>query len=112
MKLTIMDEALEQLRLLQIEGHPILRLYYDIEGCGCGVNGVRIMYFTNEITQYDEVVENDQYKIVIDEQQKTFFEPEMKLEWTGRLFRLKSPNQMLNASLSSRVIQKGVEFVE
>lgn len=106
-----MNEALNQLRQLQMDHKPYLRLYYDIEGCGCGVNGVRILYFTDEVTQYDEVVENDNNKIIIDEQQKTFFEPDMKLEWTGRLFRLKSPNGMLNASLSSRVIQKGVEFV-
>ena len=109
MRLTITDEALHQLQLLQPEGRPYLRMEYDIEGCGCGVNGVPTVYFTDKSTEYDINVENEHYTIFLDEQQTVFFKPEMKLEWNKRLFRLKSPNGMLNPSLSSASIKQGGE---
>ncbi|MFC0523052.1 iron-sulfur cluster biosynthesis family protein [Pontibacillus salicampi] len=108
MKLHITEEAKDQMRRLQPEGKTSLRLFYDIDGCGCGVNGMPIIYFTNEAqTKYDEQVENEDYLIFIDNQQKTFFEPEMTLAWNGKLFQLKSRKGLLNPSISSRVLKTG-----
>lgn len=108
MKLTITDEAVQQIHALQPKDQTYLRLESDTEGCGCGVNGVQILYFTNVKTEHDEEVENDHFSIIIDEQQKIFFHPTMTLEWNKSLFRLKSPNGMLNPSLSSSQILQGV----
>lgn len=107
MKLKITDEALHQLQLLQPEDRPKLRMEYDSDGCGCGVNGMPSIYFTNQSTEYDIKVENEHYTIFLDEQQKVFFKPVMTLEWNKRLFRLKSPEGMLNPSLSSASIKQG-----
>lgn len=109
MKLTITDEALHQLQLLQPEDRPDLRMEYDSDGCGCGVNGMPVIYFTKTSTEHDLKVENEHYKIFLDEQQKVFFKPVMTLEWNKRLFRLKSPDGMLNPSLSSASIKQGGE---
>ncbi|KGX92243.1 hypothetical protein N781_18285 [Pontibacillus halophilus JSM 076056 = DSM 19796] len=107
MNLEITQEALQQLKLLQPADKPTLRLHYDTDGLGCGVNGQPIVFFTNESTSFDKVVENESYTVVIDEQQKTFFHSAMKLEWTGKLFRLNTPNGLLNPSISGRQVKTG-----
>ncbi|MYL32655.1 iron-sulfur cluster biosynthesis family protein [Pontibacillus yanchengensis] len=112
MKLHITDEAKKQLQQLQPVNHSMLRLYYDTDGCGCGVDGMPILHFTDQQTVYDEEVENDNYTVIIDDQQKLFFDESMTLEWNGQLFRLKSPKGMLNASISSTDIEKGGALVE
>lgn len=112
MKLTITKDALQQLEALQPEDRPYLRMEYDSDGCGCGVNGMPIIYFTNAKTEYDVKVENEQYTIFLDDQQAVFFKPEMTLEWNKRLFRLKSRDGMLNPSISSATIKRGGEVHE
>ncbi|KGX86017.1 iron-sulfur cluster biosynthesis family protein [Pontibacillus litoralis] len=112
MKLHITNEAKQQLQAIQPENLPLLRLYYDTDGCGCGVNGINTIHFTNHHTASDEEVENDTYQVFIDSEQKVFFEPSMTLAWNGKLFQLKSNQGMLNASISSSAIKKGGEMVE
>ncbi|KGP72159.1 iron-sulfur cluster biosynthesis family protein [Pontibacillus yanchengensis] len=112
MRLHITEQAIKQLQQLQPANCSMLRLYYDTDGCGCGVDGMPIIHFTNQRTLYDEEVENDHYTVIIDDQQKLFFDDNMTLEWNGQLFRLKSPKGMLNASISSRDIERGGALVE
>ncbi|MCP3032641.1 iron-sulfur cluster biosynthesis family protein [Halobacillus sp. A1] len=107
MKLNITDAAHEQLKLLQIEEYSYLRLYYDTEGMGCGVNGLPTIRLTNNYyDKTDERVENEQYSVIIDHQQATFFRKEMKLDFIKNTFRLSSPEGVLNPIIPTVSVKK------
>ncbi|WP_173916230.1 iron-sulfur cluster biosynthesis family protein [Halobacillus sp. Marseille-Q1614] len=109
MKLTITDEALEQLNQVKTDEHEALRLYYDTDGMGCGVNGQPTIRFTDKVReQKDKHVENDQFKVVVDKQQATFFRREMKLDLIKGTFRLSSPEGVLTPIIPVSSVTKEV----
>ncbi|MFD2925884.1 iron-sulfur cluster biosynthesis family protein [Halobacillus naozhouensis] len=110
MKLTITNAANEQLNLLQDENHSFLRLFYDTEGLGCGVNGQPTIRLTDTMFKdSDKAVENEKFNVIIDRQQSTFFKPEMKLDFTSKgFFRLSSPEGVLNPIIPTGTIKNEV----
>ncbi|MFZ0368302.1 MAG: iron-sulfur cluster biosynthesis family protein [Halobacillus sp.] len=107
MKLRITDEAKKKLEDMKDPSRPIIRLYYDTEGCGCGVNGLPTIRFTDQILKTDNLVVNAEYKVIIDNQQATFFKPDMKLDFIKNSFRLSSPDGILNPIISPKDVKEG-----
>ncbi|MCP3025781.1 iron-sulfur cluster biosynthesis family protein [Halobacillus sp. A5] len=108
MKLEITEAAWEQLEPIMDEGHQILRLYYDTEGLGCGVNGQPTIRLVNHINETDQKVENEELPVIIDHQQKVFFRKEMKLDLIKGTFRLSSPEGILNPIIPTGTVKNEV----
>ncbi|PAV29563.1 hypothetical protein CIL05_11915 [Virgibacillus profundi] len=104
MHLTITPEAKVLLDRLNTDNNHYLVLWYDTEGCGCGVNGIPTIRFTNEKDPLDIKVENEVYPILIHKQQATFFAEDMKLDVKGEMFRLSSPEGILNPFISAQSV--------
>lgn len=107
MKLRITDEAKQQLEQIQDSDRPLLRLFYDTEGCGCGVNGLPTIRLEKEERSTDQRVENDDYTVIIDQQQAIFFKKDMKLDFLKGTFRLSSPDGILNPIIPTRDVKEG-----
>jgi len=98
MKLTITPEAEKQLNQLKNENDNYLLLWYDTEGCGCGVNGVpTIKFIQNKNNTYHEIETETNMLALIDGDQKVFFANDMKLDSKKGVFRLSSNEGILNA---------------
>jgi iron-sulfur cluster insertion protein len=79
-----------------------LKIYYDIDGCGCVVNGVSFLWFVKD-QEEDEVILPSNYKPVLMQKGKeVFFDEELKIDFKEQyhLFQLKSPNQMINPRMT------------
>ncbi|MCA0982842.1 iron-sulfur cluster biosynthesis family protein [Halobacillus yeomjeoni] len=107
MKLRMTDKAKQQLEQMKDPNRPMIRLFYDTEGCGCGVNGLPTIRLESERRATDEEVENEDYPVVIDHQQATFFKPDMKLDFVKNSFRLSSPDGILNPIISTKDVKEG-----
>ncbi|WP_079479817.1 iron-sulfur cluster biosynthesis family protein [Halobacillus salinus] len=107
MKLILTEEAKNQLMYMKEEERPLIRLFYDTEGCGCGVNGLPTIRLESEERSTDERVENGDFTVVIDQQQAVFFKKEMKLDFKKGLFRLSSPEGVLNPIIPVRDVREG-----
>jgi uncharacterized protein YqkB len=105
MKLTITNEAEHTLTELNKDKHPYLLLWYDTDDCGCGVNGLPMVGFTDNIKETYEKVENEQFPTYIQKQQAVFFHKDVKLSLNNGMFRLSSPDGMLNPFISPTSIK-------
>ncbi|MBM7552383.1 iron-sulfur cluster biosynthesis family protein [Thalassobacillus pellis] len=110
MKLTITDSAKIQLESLRGEEHPYLRLFYDTDDCGCGVNGVPTVRWTSHRTEWDKSIESTDYSVIVHKQQAIFFSEKLKLDAYGGALRLSSPEGILNPAISGREIVKEEEM--
>ena len=107
MKLTMTENAKAQVQYMQDEQRPLLRLFYDTEGCGCGVNGLPTVRLEREQRETDQLVDNEDFTVVIDNQQAVFFRKEMKLDFKKGLFRLSSPEGVLNPIIPIKDVKEG-----
>lgn len=107
MKLRITEEAKQQLEKIQDSERPLIRLFYDTEGCGCGVNGLPTIRLEKEERDTDRKVENEDYSVIIDNQQATFFKKDMKLDFIKGTFRLSSPDGILNPIIPIKDVKEG-----
>ncbi|WP_226582800.1 iron-sulfur cluster biosynthesis family protein [Halobacillus litoralis] len=107
MKLRITDEAKQQLEHIQDSERPIIRLFYDTEGCGCGVNGLPTIRLEHEERKTDFRVESEAYPVIIDDQQAIFFKEDMKLDFVRGTFRLSSPDGILNPIIPIKDVKEG-----
>lgn len=100
MEITITNDAIEEINKLNPDNQYHLLLWYDTAGCGCGVSGLPMVQLTDErdIT-YKEITSNYP-QIFIDEEQAIFFANDMKLDFTNGMFRLSSPEEILNPFIS------------
>ncbi|MBM7598053.1 uncharacterized protein YqkB [Virgibacillus halotolerans] len=96
MKLTVTPEAAAQLQPLNDQTYRYLLLWYDIDDCGCGVNGVPTIRYTNEKSASHMEIENAEYPTLIHKQQAIFFADDLKLDFANGTFRLSSPEEILN----------------
>lgn len=102
MQLTITDDALREIEKMNPNNKYHLLMWYDTAGCGCGVSGMPIVQLTDEQdTTYKEITSNYS-RTLIDEEQAIFFAKHMKLDIINGMFRLSSPNEILNPFISSR----------
>jgi uncharacterized protein YqkB len=96
MKLSITDKALEKIQELNQDADNYLLLTYDTRKMGCAVNGLPTFRLTREENNRLLEVESEQYPTYITEMQAVFFADVMKLEFTNGMFRLTSPEGILN----------------
>ena len=108
MKLTITEVALEKLKKLNQDKKQYIALFYDTDDCGCGVNGLPTIRFTNIMKDTDKIVESEAFDVIVDKQQAIFFAPDMKLDFTANAFRLSSPEGILNPIISDQAVLSGV----
>lgn len=105
MRLTITPEAKEKLKMINQKAYHLL-LWYDTEDCGCGVNGMPTVCLINQKKPMYKEIENDTYSTLVHEQQAIFFAKNMTLDIVGGMFRLSSPEGILNPFISpSRLIE-------
>ncbi|WP_101844159.1 iron-sulfur cluster biosynthesis family protein [Halobacillus sp. Marseille-P3879] len=109
MRLTITNSAWQELEPLIDQEYHTLRLYYDTEGLGCGVNGQPTIRLVNHMnSRSDKQVENDDLPVIIDQQQAVFFRKEMKLDLVRGTFRLSSPEGILNPVIPTGTLKNEV----
>lgn len=75
-----------------------IQLRYDIDGCGCAVNGIPVIWLTDELTGECELLETNGVPVYIQSSQKVFFDDAMTVDYhekAGTLL-LKSPAQVLS----------------
>ncbi len=82
------------------EGYLILK--YDIEGCGCAVDGVMALWFVPALDGDEITIETNDRPIYIEKAKLVFFDEKMKIDYSeaAHCFQLKSPQQILNGQMS------------
>ncbi|SIS37005.1 iron-sulfur cluster biosynthesis family protein [Salimicrobium flavidum] len=90
--------------LLKRNNETMLRLAYDTDDCGCGVNGVPVIRLESGMSDKDMKVANDDFFVVINREQSLFFKENMKVELFKGAFRLKSDQGILNPMISPRQV--------
>lgn len=106
MQLTITNKAKEALKNINDENRPYLLLWYDTDGCGCGVNGLPTIRFITEKRNTHRKVDNELFSTLINEQQAIFFAEKMTLDFSNGTFRLSSPEQILNPFISTQSVMQ------
>ncbi|WP_226034612.1 iron-sulfur cluster biosynthesis family protein [Aquibacillus saliphilus] len=96
MKLTITTKALDCIEKLPRSGFKYLWLYFDTEGCGCGVSGMPTVRLTNTKADSFKLISSNEYQVIVHHQQAVFFADDMKLDYINNSFRLSSTEGILN----------------
>jgi len=80
---------------------PGFRLVYDIEGCGCAVNGVPALWAVDGAMPGDVATDSGPLKLWIDSQQRVFFDDALRIHFLPdrRSFSLTSDNQTYTTRL-------------
>lgn len=102
MQLTITKEAIKEIEKMNPDNKYHLLLWYDTAGCGCGVSGMPIIQLTDEQDAAYKKIDCNYNQTLIDEEQAIFFADHMKLDIINGMFRLSSPEEILNPFISSR----------
>jgi uncharacterized protein YqkB len=102
MKLKITEEASNKLSEKISGEQGYVKLKYDIDGCGCAVNGVAALWFESEKNEEEQQIETGGIPIYIEKAKEVFFDEEMTLDYkaSNGCFQLKSPNEYLNPRMS------------
>ncbi|NBJ70230.1 MULTISPECIES: iron-sulfur cluster biosynthesis family protein [Clostridia] len=100
MELLITDKAWGELEAIQPQTSSYLLLWYDTEGCGCGVNGMATIRFVKQRKSSYKCVFNPRMLTFVEEQQEIFFSDKLTLDYEHGLFRLKSQEGILNPFIS------------
>jgi uncharacterized protein YqkB len=106
MQLTITPKATQEIKEIKQSNHQYLLLFYDIEGCGCGVNGVITLRLTETKGDTHVTIMNEAFKVIVAKQQMIFLEKKMKLDYVNHAFRLSSPQGILNPIISQAELLK------
>lgn len=88
------------------EKKPIIKVAYDIEGCGCAVDGVVQLWEVSEMTSDDRIAYDEAATIIYDRRQEVFFEDIIRLDYNEAqyAYAIKSDNQIYHPAL--RIIDK------
>lgn len=102
MEIMITSAAADKIKE-KIAGHTgYLKLKYDTEGCGCGVDGVAALWFDPELEADDIAIETNDQTIYVEKSKTIYFDEQMKVDFsnTTNSFQLKSPGQIFNGFMS------------
>lgn len=102
MHLMITEKAERILAPLLQEPSTWLKLVYDIEGCGCAVDGVPALWLVSECKPTDKITRGSSFDVLYNPKQEIFFEEDLKLDYSehSRAFTLSSPHQIYSVSLN------------
>ncbi|KHD86037.1 iron-sulfur cluster biosynthesis family protein [Heyndrickxia ginsengihumi] len=104
--ISISSAAERKLKEDILQENSILKLHYDTEGCGCGLDGIPelILIQKNELTTYDRIIDTNCLPVAIENSQFIFFDDQLTIDYAKDTdtFQLKSPSQILNNSISIR----------
>ncbi len=102
MKLKITETASNKLSEKIAGRQGFIKLKYDIDGCGCAVNGVAALWFESATDGEEHPIATGGIPIYIEKAKEVFFAEEMTLDFkeTNGCFQLKSPNEYLNPRMS------------
>lgn len=108
MEIMITDLAAAKIDEKTKDSNGYLKLKYDIEGCGCAVDGVAALWFVPELEDDDIAIETNAQTIYVEKAKMVFFDEKMKLDFsqTSNWFRLSSSQQILNGQMSLVMIKK------
>jgi uncharacterized protein YqkB len=108
MEITLTEIAAEKINEKTAGHDGYLKLKYDIDGCGCAVNGVPALWFVPELDADDIAIETKDKTIYVEKSKTVFFDEQMKIDFsqTTNCFQLKSPGQILNGYMSLIVKEK------
>ncbi len=79
-----------------------LKLMYDIDGCGCAVSGVPVLWLVKELEADDIEIKASGRSIYIEKAKQIFFDEKMVIDFSesANCLQLKSPGQYLNPRMS------------
>jgi len=79
-----------------------LKLKYDIEGCGCAVDGVAALWFVPQLENDDAEIKTNGEKFYTEKSKMVFFDEKMTIDFSkeANCFQLKSPQQILNGRMN------------
>ncbi|WP_223066286.1 iron-sulfur cluster biosynthesis family protein [Paenibacillus caui] len=101
MKITLDQAAAATLsrRLGDADGE--VRLVFDMEGCGCGINGIPALQIVDRHCRDDVKIDSDAFSFWIHQGHAIFFEEELMLKGEPPLdsFRLSSPSQIYKSNI-------------
>ncbi|RSD27335.1 iron-sulfur cluster biosynthesis family protein [Mesobacillus subterraneus] len=102
MKLKITETATKKLQEKTAGKQGYIKLIYDIDGCGCAVNGVAALWLEKEYNDDENQMETGSIPIYIQKSREVFFDDQMTLDYkeSAGCFQLKSPNEYLNPRMS------------
>ncbi|TLS35676.1 iron-sulfur cluster biosynthesis family protein [Pseudalkalibacillus caeni] len=99
MEIRFTEEAKTKLEE-QVKCYPgtVLELYYDIDDCGCVVNGVTELRLVEKAEETEGALQTNYLPVFLEKKYQVFFDDEMTIDFVKKYscFQLKSPNQMLN----------------
>jgi uncharacterized protein YqkB len=110
MEITITAAAADKIAE-KINGRTgFLKLKYDMEGCGCAVDGVAALWFVPEVEDTDIAIETNNQTLYVEKSKMVFFDEQMTIDFSEstQWFQLKSPQQILNGQLSL-IIKKNTD---
>lgn len=104
MNIQFTDRAVDYIRTKAGNEPFQVRLVYDIDDCGCAVNGVPMLWLENytPLLETDELVESGTpFPLVCDRMRSVFFEESMKVDFPPerQSFVLDSDNQIYSVSM-------------
>jgi uncharacterized protein YqkB len=102
MEIMITEPAAAKIGEKTNDDKGFLKLKYDIEGCGCAVDGVFALWFVPELEDDDMAIETNAQTIYVEKAKTVFFDEKMKLDYseTTNWFKLSSDQQILNGQMS------------
>lgn len=102
MKMKITETAAGKLEEKISGNEGYLKLKYDIDGCGCAVNGVAVLWLESVLDQSETEIKTNAIPVFIEKSKEVFFDEEMTLDYSAAAgcFQLKSPSEYLNPRMS------------
>ncbi|MVP00447.1 iron-sulfur cluster biosynthesis family protein [Paenibacillus lutrae] len=100
MYLHFSESAIQEINR-RIPPNAIIRLVWDIEGCGCALSGVAALHAQNTRTPDDVDAESNAFTVQYDPRKEVFFEDRMTVDFqpSRGSFILKSSQQTYNAAM-------------
>lgn len=80
MHITFTEAAARKLAPHLVDG-AMLKLFYDTQGCGCGMSGVPALQLVEEIVAHDKRAEGDPFPFLYEQWYEVFFEPRLKIDY-------------------------------
>lgn len=86
----------------KLEGGKYLKLYYDTEGCGCGVDGIPLLWITSEVSADDMEIQTNAMPVLVEKSQALFYAEKLTIDTAGvNHYRLSSPGEILNGRMNA-----------